>query len=91
MMSVMLTPTADNPNGQKWVETNMPVLWGLLTQAMQPGAGEATVLAPYLSLADRTREERAGAGGTTMMSTMAWYGLGAAALLGLALVFRKKR
>jgi hypothetical protein len=93
MMSVMLTPTADNPNGQKWVETNLPILWALLTQAMAapPGAPPPTVLAPYLSLADKTRENRATAGGTMMMSTMAWYGVGAAALLGLALVLRKKK
>jgi hypothetical protein len=49
------------------------------------------VLAPYLTLADKTKGDRGAAPKETKMSTVALYGAGAIALFGLALVFMKKR
>jgi len=53
-------------------------------------AGGGPVLAPYLSLTDKTKQQRATAS-LLGLSTMAWYGVGAAALLGVALMMRRKR
>jgi hypothetical protein len=83
MVSTIGAPTASS-YGPDYLKKNFPILSAWFS------AGGGPVLAPYLSLADKTREERAGAGGGTKMSTMAMYGLGAVALLGLALVFRRK-
>lgn len=48
------------------------------------------VLPPYLSIADRTKGVRGGTSEASM-STMAKWGLGAAALIGVALVFTRKK
>lgn len=83
MVATIGAPTA-TAYGPEYLKKNFPIL------AAWFGAGGGAVLAPYLSLADKTREQRAGAGGGTKMSSMAMWGLGAVALLGVALVFRRK-
>jgi hypothetical protein len=70
--------------GPDYVKKNMPALYAWFT------AGGGTVLAPFLSLTDKTQGVR-GTSSAVKMSTVAMYGLGAVALFGLALVFMKKR
>ncbi len=68
--------------GPDYVKKNLPALYAWFS------AGGGVVLPPYLSLADKTKGVRAPS--ETKMSTVAMYGLGAAALFGLALVFWRK-
>ncbi len=83
MVATIGAPTSTT-YGPDFVKKSFPVLSAWFS------SGGGPVLAPYLSLADKTREQRASSGTGTKMSTMAMYGLGAVALLGLALVFRRK-
>jgi hypothetical protein len=68
--------------GPTYVKANLPALSAWYT------AGGGTVRPPYLSLADKTKGVQ---GGTSMagISPMVMYGLGAAALIGLYLIFRR--
>jgi hypothetical protein len=92
ILSILGTPTADNPYGEKWLKEQTPALYAWLSAVLAgKGGQQPVVLAPYLSLTDKVKGQRASGGGVAKASMMAWYGLGAAALLGLALVFRKKR
>lgn len=54
------------------------------------GAKGTGVLPPYLSIADKTKGQRGGVS-TSSMSSMAMWGLGAAALLGIAFVLTRKK
>jgi hypothetical protein len=73
--------------GADFVKKSMPNLYAWFA------GGGGPVLAPYLTLADKTKGARGDTAGAAapMMSTMAMYGLGAVALLGIALVLRRKR
>src|SRR5260221_456914 len=51
-------------------------------------AGGGRIVPPFLSITDKAKGV-VGGGSTAKMSTMAMYGMGAVALLGLALVLRK--
>lgn len=82
MVATIGAPTA-SAYGPEYLKKTFPILSAWFA------AGGGPVLAPYLSLADKTREQRAASSGTKM-STMAMYGLGAVALLGLALVLRRR-
>ena len=83
MIGILTAPVQGAP-GPDYVKANFPTLyaWGL--------AGGGPVLPPYLSLADKTRGDRAGASGP-VMSNMAMYGLGAAVVLGIALILRRRK
>jgi hypothetical protein len=84
LYGLMAAPTA-NAMGPDGAKKMFPMI------AAWVGAKGTDVLPPYLSLADKTRGER-GSADEAGMSTgkMAMWGLGAAALLGVALVFGKK-
>lgn len=70
--------------GPDYVKKNLPALYAWFT------AGGGTVLAPYLSLTDKTKGARGAPSSEMKMSTVALYGLGAVALFGVALVLWKK-
>ena len=70
--------------GPDYVKKTMPALYAWFS------AGGGTVLPPYLSLTDKTKGVRGAAGSTMKMSTVAMAGLGAVALFGLAMIFRKR-
>jgi len=70
--------------GPDWVKKNMPNLFAWFT------GGAGPVLPPYFTLADKTKGQRASTGGAKA-SMMVWYGVGAAALLGVALVMMRKK
>jgi hypothetical protein len=103
MFSTLMTPDAGFAARKKAMEETLPTLSGWFsgatafvqakTQSCKEGQTcpfpSLPVLGPYLSLTDKVKG--AHAGGSSKASMMAWYGLGAAGLLGLALVFRKKR
>ena len=106
MFSTLMTPDAGFAARKKAMEEQLPTLSGWFaaaaafvqakTQSCKEGQAcpfpSLPVLGPYLSLTDKVKGAHAGAaGGSMKMGAMAWYGLGAAALLGVALVFRKKR
>lgn len=70
--------------GPDYVKKAMPALYAWFS------AGGGTVLPPYLSLADKTKGSRGTPSSEMKMSTVAYAGLGAVALLGIALVFWRK-
>jgi hypothetical protein len=70
--------------GPDYMKANLPILYSWFT------AGGGNVLPPFLSLADKTTGTRSDST-SIKMSTIAMYGLGAVAALGLVLVLRKKR
>jgi hypothetical protein len=99
---MLMTFSMNEQFSEKWVSEYMPSLYGWLVGIIEigktlpeggPEPADPVVLAPYLSLADRAKGVRAdGGGGKMKMSTMAMYGAGAVALLGVGLVLlRKKR
>ncbi len=83
-MVAALSAPQSGTYGPEWTKNNLPALYAWFT------SGGGTVLPPYLSLADKTKGVRA-ATSEMKMSTVAMYGLGAVALLGVVLVMRKKR
>jgi hypothetical protein len=90
MIALLSTPTTDNPYGEKFVKEQVPSLFAWFSAVTAGASGnEPVTLAPYLSLADKVKGQRANAGGAMKASTMAWYGLGAAALLGVGLVMTR--
>lgn len=83
LVATVTAPVQGSP-GVDWAKKSIPNLYGWVA------AGGGPVLAPYLSLEDKVKGVR-GDATTTKANMMAWYGLGAAALLGVALVLSKKR
>lgn len=71
--------------GPDYVKKNFPAMYAWFQ------AGGGSVLAPYLTITDKTQGVRATSGGAMKVSTMAAYGLGAVALLGIALVLTRKK
>ena len=83
-MIAMIAAPSSSTYGPDYAKKSFPIITSWYA------AGGGPVLAPYLSLTDKTKDQRATAS-LFGLSNMALYGLGAAALLGLALVFLRKR
>lgn len=83
LVGMAAAPTAGG-GGPGFVKNSFPTLYAWFA------AGGGPVLPPYLSIADKTKGQRGGVSASSM-SNMAMWGLGAAALLGLALVLTRKK
>jgi hypothetical protein len=84
MVAALAAPHAGT-YGPDYVKKTFPALYAWFS------AGGGTVLPPFLSLTDKTKGVRGAAGLEMSMTTVAFAGLGAVALLGLALMLRKKK